>query len=420
MKWRAYPKYKDSGIEWAGKVPEHWEVIRLKYAFVLQRGFDLASDKFIDGCYPVCASNGIIGYHNQWTTAGPSVTVGRSGSVGEVNFIESDFWAHNTALYIKHFKRMEPRFAYYLLKTVDLKSLSAGTAVGTLNRNYIHDLPIANPVLPEQHAIAAFLDRKTTHIDALIAKKERHIELLQEKRAALISHAVTKGLDPTVPMKDSGVEWLGEIPAHWEMKRLKHIISLVTSGSRGWARYYSESGDVFLRMGNLNRDSIDLDLSEIQYVRPPSGTEGERTQVRSNDILISITAYVGTVGLVPNGLGKAYVNQHTALLRPQHKQVNARWLAHCISSTVVQPQFAITEIGGTKVGIGLDDLRDITLVYPPLGEQEDISMHLDSQISRIARSIAKVQESITTLREYRTALISAAVTGKIDVRQEAV
>ena len=182
---------KDSGVEWLGEIPVHWEVVRLKYAFVLQRGFDLSSDKFADGCYPVCASNGIIGYHDQWTTEGPSITVGRSGSVGEVNFIEVNFWAHNTALYVKHFRRTHRKFTYYLLKTLDLKSLSAGTAVGTLNRNYIHDSLIPVPDFFEQEGIAEYLDRQTQRIDALIRKIHESITTLREHRTALISAAVT-------------------------------------------------------------------------------------------------------------------------------------------------------------------------------------------------------------------------------------
>lgn len=188
-------KMKNSGIEWIGYIPEHWEVIRLKYAFVLFRGFDLASDKFIIGPFPVCGSNGIIGYHDQYTTVGPSITVGRSGSVGEVNFYKGNFWAHNTALYVKDFIRSDPRFTYYLLKTLDLKSLSAGSAVGTLNRNYIHDLPIAIPASPEQKNIAEYLGRETGRIDTLIEKVQESISVILEYRAALISAMVTGKID---------------------------------------------------------------------------------------------------------------------------------------------------------------------------------------------------------------------------------
>jgi len=162
---------------------------------VLQRGHDLPIDQFIEGPYPVYGSNGVIGYHNQYTTVGPSITVGRSGSVGEVNYIEGNFWAHNTALYAKVFLRAIPKFAYYLLKALDVKYLSEGTAVGTLNRNYIHNLFIPLPSLSEQIEIVLFLDHETAQIDALIDKVKASIEKLSEYRNALISAAVTGKID---------------------------------------------------------------------------------------------------------------------------------------------------------------------------------------------------------------------------------
>ena len=186
---------KDSGVEWLGEVPAHWEVNRFKFFCILQRGYDLSSDNFLNGTYPVCASNGIIGYHNQFNVRGPSITVGRSGSVGEVNYIDSDFWAHNTALYTRDFFDSTPKFVYYLLLSIDLKSLSAGSAVGTLNRNYIHRLITVFPPISEQQTIAAFLDRETAKIDTLIAKARRTIDLLKERRTALISAAVTGKID---------------------------------------------------------------------------------------------------------------------------------------------------------------------------------------------------------------------------------
>lgn len=188
-------KMKDSGVEWLGEIPEHWDIARFKYALWLQRGHDLPAAEFCEGEYPVCGSNGCIGYHSLFTTRGPGVTVGRSGSVGEVNYIDTDYWAHNTALYVKEFRQVIPRYSYYLLKTLDVKYLSEGTAVGTLNRNYIHELRIPVPTIAQQQSIAAFLDQETSRIDELIAKVSKSIDLLREYRTALISAAVTGKID---------------------------------------------------------------------------------------------------------------------------------------------------------------------------------------------------------------------------------
>jgi type I restriction enzyme S subunit len=188
-------KIKPSGIDWLSEVPEHWDIVRFKYCMMLQRGHDLPTDQFIEGPYPVYGSNGVIGYHNEYTTMGPSITVGRSGSVGEVNYIEGNFWAHNTALYVKVFLRAVPKFSYYLLKALDVKYLSEGTAVGTLNRNYIHNLFIPLSSQSEQTEIVLFLDRETARIDALIDKVKTSIEKLKEYRTALISAAMTGKID---------------------------------------------------------------------------------------------------------------------------------------------------------------------------------------------------------------------------------
>lgn len=182
---------KDSAIEWIGEVPEHWEISRIKKLGILSRGVDLPRDNFIEGIYPVYGSNGIIGYHSNYTTKAPCLTVGRSGSVGEVNYVLENFWAHNTALYLQQSFNNNIRFIFYLFKSLNLQSLSAGSAVGTLNRNIIHQLKIATPPLSEQKAIADYLDTKTAQIDQIIQTINTQIEKLKELRKTLINDVVT-------------------------------------------------------------------------------------------------------------------------------------------------------------------------------------------------------------------------------------
>jgi len=279
---------------------------------------------------------------------------------------------------------------------------------------------LVTPPPDEQSAIAAFLDRETARIDALIKKKRRQIELLQEKRSALISHAVTKGLNPNAPMKDSGIEWLGEIPANWKTMRFKRCIEFITSGPRGWAEFFSDDGELFIRIGNLTRDSIDLDLVDVQHVVPPTGAEAIRTRVQEGDILVSITADLGSVAVVPDKVETAYISQHIALARPVSKRSHPRWLGFSIFSESCRHQLRALGYGGTKVQLSLEDVQNLVLCIPPRDEQERIVVWLDSEIRKLSWVIQKVHGSVTTLREYRTALISAAVTGKIDVRREVV
>jgi type I restriction enzyme S subunit len=186
---------RDSGVEWLSEVPEHWEIKQAKHVFILQRGHDLSSDKFIEGKYPVFGSNGSIGYHNKYTTNAPSLTVGRSGSVGEVNYIEENFWAHNTSLYLKEAKNAEVKFIYYMILAMNVKSLSAGSAVGTLDRNNIHAMYVIHPNIDEQRKIVIYLDKKLQQFEDITNKANSAIELMQERRTALISAAVTGKID---------------------------------------------------------------------------------------------------------------------------------------------------------------------------------------------------------------------------------
>ncbi|MDO9529231.1 MAG: restriction endonuclease subunit S, partial [Syntrophales bacterium] len=214
-KYKPYPAYRDSGVEWLGEIPEHWAIFRFKKVARLAYGNSLASEKRDDGNIEVYGSNGQVGMHLHSNTLAPVLIIGRKGSYGKINYCHNGVFAIDTTYFIdKRTTSMNLRWLFYLIGILGLDSYSEDSAVPGLSRDYVysHYLPI--PSISEQQFIASSLDRETSKIDALIEKKERLIKLLQEKRSALITHAVTKGLDPTVPMKDSGVEWIGEMPAH--------------------------------------------------------------------------------------------------------------------------------------------------------------------------------------------------------------
>lgn len=420
MKWRTYPVYRDSGVEWLREIPERWDIVRFKYALWLQRGHDLPTAEFCEGEYPVCGSNGCIGYHSLFTTRGPGVTVGRSGSVGEVNYIDTDYWAHNTALYVKEFRQVIPKYSYYLLKTLDVKYLGEGTAVGTLNRNYIHDLRIPVPTIAQQQSIAAFLDRETSRIDELIAKKQRQIDLLQEKRSALISYVVTKGLDPDVKMKDSGVEWLGEIPEHWKISRVKYVASVVGRiGFRGYTtddQVDAEEGALTIGATQFNSTG-QIDLSSPVYISWEKYYESPEIMVSYNDILVvQRGSTCGKIGFVDRELGPTTINPSVVLLK--RIRIVPKYLYYYLSGSFTRSVFdsllsetAIPMLSQFQIG-------NIPLCLPPAEEMEIAVEYIDVETARIDRLMERVNTSIHLLREYRTALISAAVTGKIDVREE--
>lgn len=191
-----YVKLKDSGVEWIGEIPEHWESSKLKNLFILQRGHDLTHEQFKKGEVPVYASNGIMGYHDTITTKGPNVTIGRSGSVGKINYVEVDFWAHNTCIYVKDSKKGDMKYIYYILKALDMDNLSTQTAVPTLDRKNIQNSMFVFTLdMEEQRSIVIYLDEKLDEIDSTVKLVKMQIEKLKEYRQSLIYEAVTGKID---------------------------------------------------------------------------------------------------------------------------------------------------------------------------------------------------------------------------------
>jgi type I restriction enzyme S subunit len=217
-------------------------------------------------------------------------------------------------------------------------------------------------------------------------------------------------------MKDSGVEWLGEVPEHWEIIEARREIVFLTSGSRGWAEFYSETGPLFLRIGNLTRNSLDIDLSDAQRVDPPLGSEGARTEVQQGDVLFSITAYLGSVAVVPSNLEAAYVSQHVCLARLAQKRMLPKWLGYAVMSSSGKAYLEAESYGGTKVQLSLDDIKSFPVAVPPINEQQDLVTYIEEALFRVERLAIDSEKNIALLQERRSALISAAVTGQIDVR----
>ena len=446
-RFRPYAEYKDSGVEWLGEIPAHWKVSRLRTTVIgCQNGvWGDEPDEVHDVICVRVADFDRVRFRVKlddptMRSVDPrtalirrleeeNLLLEKSGGGDKQPVGAVVMYDHSEPAVCSNFVALmpvadghHPRYLTYLHAAlyagrINVRSVKQSTGIQNLDSESYLNESVGVPSGSEQRAIADFLDRETAKIDALVAKKERLIELLQEKRAALITRAVTRGLDPNIPMKDSGFEWLSEIPAHWGVKRLKNVSTFVTSGSRGWAEFYSEEGPLFLRIGNVQSGSIDLDIDDIQHVDPPRGSEGERTRVKPGDVLVSITALIGAVAVVSEDLPEAFVNQHLALIRLSTSEVDSRWIAYCVMSPVGQTQFAADLYGGTKDGLGLDDIRSLVVLAPPFREQERIVTYLDSQSAKLMKLVQAVRTAIFHLKEFRTALISAAVTGKIDVRE---
>lgn len=420
-KYQQYDEYKDSGVEWLGEIPNSWQTGSLRWMIDIASGESLPSncekEYSKENQFPVVGGNGVMGFSNKVNTADAAIAVGRVGALcGNIHSIDYDSWITDNALKISKWNKFSKDFLVYLLKTAHLNDLASKTAQPLITGEQVKSLKVVLLPIAEQKKIANFLDHETGQIDSLIEKQQTLIQLLKEKRQAVISHAVTKGLNPDALMKDSGVEWLGEVPEHWEVKKNKHLLEFVTSGSRGWAGYYSDEGKLFFRITNLTRDTIEPKLESIQNVMPPLGAEGERSKIQLDDLLISITADLGSVCVANNSISGGFVSQHVSLCRPNSSVKSARWLAYFILSDSAKEQFVGSGYGGTKIQLSLEDIRELNIAYPPKKEQEDIASYIDVKLKKFELLMSQAEQAIQLMQERRTALISAAVTGKIDVR----
>ncbi|HKZ54787.1 MAG TPA: restriction endonuclease subunit S [Anaerolineales bacterium] len=411
--FRPYPDYRGSGVEWLGEIPAHWEVKRLKHlSSVDDESLPEDTDPELEIIYVdignVDASAGIAAKERYSFSTAPSRArrVVRHGDVivstvrtylkaiaaivdPEPNLVVS------TGFAVIRPRLLDFRFAAYALRApyfVDrVVAHSVGVSYPTINATEMACFPIVFPALEEQHAIAAFLDRETSKIDALVAKKERLIELLQEKRAALISHAVTKGLDPNASMKDSGVEWLGEIPEDWEVRPLKRLASL-RAGAAITAESIEEYGDYPVFGGNGIRGYTSSYTHEGRF--PLIGRQG---------------ALCGCVNLAS---GRFWASEHAVVATPR-SEVDS----HCLAYLLHAMSLNSYSQSAAQPGLAIETISPLPVPMPRTGEQRAIADFLDRETSKIDALVAKVREGIERLKEYRTALISAAVTGKIDVRE---
>ncbi|WP_216694576.1 restriction endonuclease subunit S [Dietzia psychralcaliphila] len=349
-------------------------------------------------------------------------TPGLVGAAGYVEQGRKDIYLPDR-LWQVLFAGVSSKWMHYWSKTQNyrdqIKSVAAGTSSSMQNISQLEygSITVTVPPVSEQQTILNFLDRETAKIDALIEKQEQLIATLREDRAVTITQAVTKGLDPSCKLVKSTTGWIDSIPIHWEETKLKWNVSAVTSGSRGWAQHYSDDGDYFIRIGNLTRDSIGFDDSSVQRVTVPLHAEGSRTMTREGDLLFSITAYLGSVAVVDEHHVGAYVSQHVALARLTGSSLDPKYVGYAMLSEVGQRQLKEQAYGGTKVQLSLDDIRSIALLLPPKEEQASIVSFLDSRCAHIDALIAKSTAMIGVLGEYRSALITNAVTGRIDVRE---
>jgi len=401
---KPYQKYKDSGVECIGKIPEHWEVKRLKFVARLAYGKSLPDEKREDGDYLVFGSNGLVGSHSSAVTCGPSIVIGRKGSFGKVVYVDTPCYPIDTAYFIDEgYTKSDLKWLYYLMQTLELDKFSMDSAVPGLNRESTHNKLIPYFNITEQVQIAKFLDRQTSQIENLIEKYERLIDLLKEKKTTLISRVVTKGLNSNVKMKDLGVEWIGKIPEHWEAKKLK-FVSKIIMGQSPDSKYYNFDGEGYPFLQG-NAEFTELYPKAVKYC-----TQANKFS-QKGDILISVRAPVGEINISDQkyGIGRGLV-----AIRPKLKQILPSYVWYGLN--VFKISFNLLVSGSTYEAISVDDVKNMLVSLPTKDEQQQITDYLDKETSNIDALVGKINKQIELLKEHKASLISHIVTGKVNVR----
>ena len=409
-----YETYKDSGISWLGEVPDHWEVKRLKFLARIQNGADYKHVETNDG-YPVIGSGGQFAYANSYLYDGESVLLGRKGTIDKPLYVNGKFWTVDTMYYTEILKNTYPKYLYYLTLTIDFGRYSTQTALPSMTQTALNNLVFAVPHYKEQTAIAHYLDAKLGEIDALIGKQQTLLEKLAEQRTAVITHAVTKGLNPAAPMKKSGVEWLGDVPAHWNVSYLKFYYEVQLGKMLQPKSNNTDDFEIsYFKAFHVQWNNIMTEELPLMWVNP---SELDKYTVNNGDLLICEGGEVGRCSILRNLDGIAIIQNAVHRVRTL-KNSEIRYLDYVIRHIASVGWFNILCNKATIAHLTSEKLINLNIPIPPKDEQINIADYLDQETAKIDRLCDTVNQTIGRLKEYRTALITQAVTGKIKVTNE--
>jgi len=444
---KPYPVYKDSGVPWIGEVPEEWALKRLKFATSINPGKGELTglpETLEVSFYPMEAIG--FGCLNQGETktldtVGSGFTYFRdddvliakitpsfeNGKGALATGLKNGIGFGSTEIHvIRPQSDIDKHFLYYITYSHPFREVGAGMMEGTAGQkrvptDFLTDYLLALPSLPEQCAIAAYLDHKTAQIDALIANKRRRLDLLAEERTARISHAVTKGLDPDAPFKDSGIEWIGEIPARWNVVHLRFV------SRSGLKNGLFKKGDEFGRgnrlvnVSDVYTDNFTVRENKLERVEA-NKSELQTYEVKTGDIFFVRSSLkregIAKAACIDEVTEPTVFECHLIKITPNEDIVNYKFLTYFLNSTQIRDRLIALSITTTMTTISQAGLASLEILLPRLSEQRAIAAYLDEKTAQIDRVVAQTERQIALLQEYRTALISAAVTGKIDVRQE--
>ena len=398
---------KDSGIEWIGEIPSNWGVHSAKYHIDIENG----SDPKTEGSIPVYGSG-----TNSFKTCGeykegPAVLVGRKGSIDNPRYIEHRFWNVDTAFNVKAKNGFLLRYYYYLALSFDYKYYISQTTLPSMTQTNYENMSIPVPSFDKQKIIASFLDSRCAEIDKAVEATKASIEEYKKLRQAIITEAVTKGLDPDVEMKDSGIEWIGEIPISWTINTLGRLSSSMRNGYVGPTKeILRESGVRYIQ--SLHVKDGQILYSDDFYVSEEWGNN--HPKIHTNDILIVQTGDIGQVGLVTNDYNEC--NCHALIIcTPKQTIISSAYLCYYFRSSFGLRQLKQFETGATLKHLNSGDIKFSKVILPSLDEQIEICSYLDTKCAEIDSLIKSKEKLIEELTAYRKSLIFEYVTGKKEV-----
>jgi len=431
---RTYEKYKDSGISWLGKVPENWEVCKVKHHYKLVTGFTPATKvaEFYDtnnghtwitiadlkGKVVTDSTNKISDfylneYHQEKVKKG-SLLYSFKLSVGQVAFAGKDLYTNEAIAAFQNSDKVNLKFFFYAAPLFIIHNSNINIyGAHILNQDLIKNAYTVFPPLPEQEAIANYLDKKTAEIDKIIAEREKKIELINELKYSIISRAVTKGINPHAKMKDSGIDWIGEIPEGWEICNLKRIADIYGRiGFRGYTEAdIVQEGEGAITLSPSNMQNGGMDYSKLKYLSWTKYYESPEIMIQNGDVLMVKTgSSYGKCAFVSNLPFKATINPQIIVLK--NLKIDGELLSWILQTPYVQFQILNTVIGSTIPTIAQEKIKNYFLVIPPHDDMATILEFIKNKIKKVEDSKKQIFSEIRLLREYKQSLISEVVTGK--------
>lgn len=431
-------KYKDTGIPYCPQIPESWNVKRLKFVGKSIIGITYNPTQVTDeenGKLVLRSSNvqnGVLSFEDNvyvnseisdkhLSKEGDILICARNGSahlVGKCAYIAKEYEGLTFGAFMLMFRSEFGKFMYYVFNSNLFKSQTGLYKTSTINQltsDTINNLFVALPSnKQEQEKIAKFLDLKTVEIDTIISKKRNLIECLKEEKIAKINQAITEGINSKVNLKNSEIHWLGSIPKHWQIKKIKYLVSKVGSGvtPSGGASVYINEGIPLLRSQNVYNDGLRLD--DVSYISDVIDEKMKNSRVFEGDVLLNVTgASIGRCYFIPEDFGKGNVNQHVCIIRPVASLIDSKFLYFIMISKVGQLQIDYNQTGANREGLNFEQIKNFTVPLPPLNEQKEIVKFMELIKEHLDKTINKIEQEIQLIKEYKSSLINEIVTGQI-------